>query len=148
MADTPKTAEDLFTESIPIYDRLAELDDVGEEADEERAALRLRLKEIQQAEVDLLPPLHETPLETVRRVWPGEWQHLGSKRYHLAAGSLLLPCSATIFGLRQNDWVVQWAGQTIVRGQDLAAVLAEAREVVQTAVADVARAVGLEVVNG
>lgn len=90
----------------------------------------------------------ETPLEIVRRVWPGEWCNVGCNIYHLSAGSLLLPCSATIFGLRQNDWVVQWAGQTIVRGPDLALALAQARDKVRAAVAEMARAVGLEVVGG
>ena len=100
------------------------------------------------SEAEQVPAPARSLLEIVRRVWPGEWQHLGSKTYHLAVGSLMLPCSATLFGLRENDWVVQWAGQTIVRGPNLSAVLAEARDKVQAAVAELARAVGLEVSGG
>lgn len=91
----------------------------------------------------------ETPLETARRVWPGAWEELRPPdTCVLRAGLWIARISVTFYRVGDGDWIVEGPFQDIARGPDLPAVLAEARDKVQAAVADLARAVGLEVNNG
>jgi hypothetical protein len=101
----------------------------------------------------------ETPIETARRVWPGEWtEHASGTR----VSSLALPTVRAkafrfrvVVGWHHPRWTVTcdlpFGSCTIAQGNevgdDLEAVLTEARDMVQGAVADVACAVGLEVIK-
>lgn len=101
----------------------------------------------------------ETPMEIARRVWPGDWtEHSSGTR----VPSLALPTvrakafwCRVVVGWHHPRWTVTcnmpFGGCTIAQGNedgdDLEAVLTEARDIVRGAVAEVARAVGLEVSN-
>lgn len=95
----------------------------------------------------------EAPIEIARRVWPGEWRIV-------KLGFLQLPglwmvvggISVRVYPLSAREWVVETkqSGQfeTVAQGEHLAPVLTKARDELRTAVAEMARAMGLEVVNG
>lgn len=89
----------------------------------------------------------ETPLETARRVWPADWDEIGPPNtLSLRAGTRgAARISVGVYSVRPGDWVASVDDRDVARGPDLAAVLAEARDKVQAAVAELARAVGLEV---
>lgn len=97
----------------------------------------------------------ETPLETARRVWPGiAWKDHGDVLSLSAfpGGAIVgVSIEATC---SDGEWSVvtlndeSCVGEALARGPDLAAVLAEARDKVRGAVAELARAVGLEVSGG
>lgn len=101
----------------------------------------------------------ETPIEIARRVWPGEWTEVISGT---RVPSLALPTVRSkaiwfqvVVGWHHPRWTVTtnlpFGGCTVVQGNetgdDLEAVLTEARDIVQGAVADLAASVGLEVIK-
>lgn len=100
----------------------------------------------------------ETPLETARRLWPGEWV-VGDKVWDRAMGCSGdgKPVTVRLRHTSDGEWnVITFAGMYPVGGgQRLATggptaleeVLATARDRVQSMARDFARAAGVEVVS-
>lgn len=95
----------------------------------------------------------ETPLETARRVWPGEWRvtkfgFLQRPGLWMVVGGINL----RVYRFSSREWVAEACltglFQVAARGEDLAAVLSSARDKIRADVAEMARAVGLEVSGG
>lgn len=85
------------------------------------------------------------PLDIARRVWPGAWKHLGGSTYVLDAFAPTCGFSVTFYRIG-GDWLAFDSYEDLARGEDLATVLAEARDKVVASVTTVVRAIGPDLV--